>query len=155
MPNEFIVKNGFFSQGNSTVTGSLTVTGTISGGIFSGITSSGSFGITIDGAGSTITTGNKGFVIIPYSGTITSWTIVADQSGSCVIDVWKANNLIPTSSNTIAGTEKPTLTDQQLNSDTNLTTWTSSVSPGDIVAFNVDSATTVTRVNLSINVIKQ
>jgi hypothetical protein len=117
--------------------------------------SSGSFGITIDGAGSTITTGNKGHVVIPYNGTITGWTIVADQSGSCVIDVWKANNLIPTSSNTIAGTEKPTLSNQQLNSDTNLTTWTSSISTGDIIAFNVDSATTVTRVNLSISVIKQ
>jgi len=27
MPNEFVIKNGYFSQGNSNITGSLTVTG--------------------------------------------------------------------------------------------------------------------------------
>lgn len=31
MPNEFVIKNGFFSQGTSNVTGNLTVTQTISG----------------------------------------------------------------------------------------------------------------------------
>ena len=144
-----------FSDTASFATQALSASFAISASFAPTPPSVGSFGITIDGAGSTITTGNKGHVVIPYNGTITGWTIVADQSGSCVIDVWRANNLIPTSSNTIAGTEKPTLSNQQLNSDTNLTTWTSSISTGDIIAFNVDSATTVTRVNLSISVIKQ
>ena len=35
MPNEFIIKNGFFSQGNSNITGSLNVTAGITGS-FSG-----------------------------------------------------------------------------------------------------------------------
>lgn len=29
MPNEFVIKNGFFSQGSSNVTGSLTVSGSM------------------------------------------------------------------------------------------------------------------------------
>ncbi|MEY4332936.1 MAG: hypothetical protein RLZZ196_1674, partial [Bacteroidota bacterium] len=38
--------------------------------------------------------------------------------------------------------------------DNNLTTWTTSVSSGDIIGFNVDSASTLTRVNLIIKVSK-
>ena len=35
MPNEFIIKNGYFSQGNSEITGSLRVTGGITGSVLS------------------------------------------------------------------------------------------------------------------------
>jgi hypothetical protein len=116
----------------------------------------GSFGITIDGGGSAITTGVKGYVEIPYSGTITGWTILADQSGSCVIDVWKDTyaNYPPTLADTISGTEKPTLSSAIKNQDLTLTTWTTSVTAGDIIAFNVDSASTVTRVHLYIDITK-
>ena len=34
MPNEFIIKNGYFSQGNSQITGSLIVTSGITGSLF-------------------------------------------------------------------------------------------------------------------------
>ena len=112
------------------------------------------FGITIDGAGSAITTGVKGYLTIPYAGTINSWDILADQSGSIVVDVWKSTYAAfpPTVANRIAGTEKPTLSSAQKNQDTNLTTWTTSVAANDIIAFNVDSAATVTRVNLIIKI---
>ena len=116
----------------------------------------GSFGITIDGGGSAITTGVKGYVEIPYDGTITGWNLFADQTGSIVIDVWKDTyaNFPPTVADTIAGSEKPTLSSVQKNQDLSLSTWTTSVSAGDIIAFNVDSASTVTRVTLSINITK-
>jgi hypothetical protein len=45
MPNEFIIKNGYFSQGNSEITGSLTVTGGITGSL-SGVAASSSFAAT-------------------------------------------------------------------------------------------------------------
>lgn len=110
------------------------------------------FGITIDGGGSTITTGVKGYVTVPYAGTITQWTLLADQSGSIVIDVWKDTyaNYPPTVADTIAGSEKPTLSAATKNQDTSLTTWTTAVTAGDVIGFNVDSATTVTRVTLVI-----
>ena len=116
----------------------------------------GSFGITIDGGGSAITTGVKGYVEIPYSGTITGWTILSDQTGSCVIDVWKDTyaNYPPTVADTIAGSEKPTLSSAIKNQDLSLSTWTTSVTAGDIIAFNVDSASTVTRVTLTIKITK-
>jgi len=114
-----------------------------------------SLGITIDGGGSVITTGVKGDVTIPFNGTITAWYLVADQAGSIVIDVWKNvfASYPPTVANTIAGSEKPTLSSQTSNSDTNLTTWTTPVLIGDTIRFNVDSVSTVTRVNLMIKVV--
>jgi len=112
-----------------------------------------SFGIVIDGGGSAITTGIKTDAIIPYNMTISSWTIIADQVGSIVIDVWKDNYATypPTVLDSIAGSEKPTLSSAIKNQDTNLTTWTTAITAGDIVRFNVDSASTVTKVTLTIN----
>jgi hypothetical protein len=106
----------------------------------------------IDGGGSAITTGQKGHLEIPFACTITGWTLLADQSGSIVVDVWKDTyaNFPPTVADTIAGTEKPTLSSVQKNQDLTLTTWTTALTAGDILAFNVDSVTTVTRVTLSI-----
>jgi hypothetical protein len=102
----------------------------------------------IDGGGSAITTGQKGHLEIPFAITITGWTILADVSGSIVVDVWKDTYALfpPTVADTIAGTEKPTLASVQKNQDLALGTWTTAVAAGDILAFNVDSATTVTRV---------
>ena len=124
--------------------------GTVSGGVLSG-----SFGITIDGAGSVLIIGNKGYATIPYSGTITGWTMIANQTGDCVIDVWKAAGTIPTVADTITGIEKPTLSSQQIASDLSLSTWATSVTAGDVFAFYVDSTSTITRVNLSIYITKQ
>lgn len=114
-----------------------------------------SFGITIDGAGSAISTGIKGDLTIPFSGTINNWYILADQIGSIVIDVWKDafGNYPPTVAESIAGSEKPSLSSEISNSDTNLTTWATTVTAGDVVRFNVDSSSTVTRVNLVIGVV--
>lgn len=108
-------------------------------------------GITVDGAGSPITTGTKGYFRCPYAGTISSVTLIADQSGSCVIDVWK-HTTIPTVTNTITASAKPTLASQQTTVDSTLTGWTKTVSAGDYFGYNVDSASTVTRVSLILEV---
>jgi hypothetical protein len=55
---------------------------------------------------------------------------------------------------TITGTEKPLLSSATKNQDLTLSTWTTSITAGDTLRFNVDSATTVTRVTLSIKVTK-
>jgi len=117
----------------------------------------GTVSLTIDGGGSVITTGEKGYIQMPYSGTITGWTVLGDQVGDIVIDVWKDTyaNFPPTVADTIAGSEKPTLSSANKNQDLSLSTWTTSVSTGDIIAFNVDSAATVTRVQLQIQITKQ
>jgi len=104
----------------------------------------------IDGGGVTITTGEKGHIEIPFAMTLTGWTLAADIAGSIVIDVWKDTyaNFPPAVADTIAGTEKPTLAAVQKNQDLSLSSWTTAVAAGDILAFNVDSVATVSRVTL-------
>ena len=114
----------------------------------------GSFGISIDGAGSAITAGLKQYLTMPFACTITGWHLVGTPSGSVVMDVWKANGALPTVSDSITGTEKPTLSSADLASDTNLSTWTTSVLAGDIIAFNVDSCSGCRKLTLTVAVTK-
>ena len=104
--------------------------------------------------GNNLSTGVKRYVVIPFNCTITRWDIVGDQNGNVVVDVWKANNAIPTVADTITGTEKPTLSSQQLNSDTALSSWTTSISTGDVLGFNIDSVSALSGFTLTIKVEK-
>lgn len=100
--------------------------------------------------GGVISTGVKWYIPIPYALTITGWTLVADQSGSIVLDVWLDTyaNFPPTVADTIAGSEKPTLSTAQKNQDLSLTTWTTSIPAGSILGINVDSVTDINSVVL-------
>jgi hypothetical protein len=111
-----------------------------------------SIAFVIDGGGAVLTTGAKGYLDVPFACTILAWRIIADAAGSCVVDVWKKAGAVPTVADTIAAAAKPTLTAAQLNTDTTLTGWTTSVAAGDILGFNVDSATTVQRVTVQLKV---
>ena len=106
----------------------------------------------IDGGGSAITTGVKGYLEIPFAMTITGWVLLADQTGSIVVDVWKKSyaSFPPSGSDSIAGSDLPTLSSAQKNQNLALTSWNTAVTPGDILAFNVNSAATITRVTLSL-----
>lgn len=106
-------------------------------------------GITIDGSGSVISTGLKQYMIVPFGCTIIGWTIIGDTIGSCVIDVWKSSS-IPISSDTISGSQIPTLSGQQSNSSTSVSTWTTNINSGDIIAFNVNSVSSIKKVTLTL-----
>ncbi len=105
-----------------------------------------------DGNGAAVVAGSEVYLEVPFAMTITGWTLLADQSGSAVVDVWKDSyaNYPPTVADTIAGSEKPTLSSTQKNQDLSLSTWTTSVSAGDTLVFHVDSATTVEKLTLVI-----
>lgn len=109
------------------------------------------FSFVIDGGGAAITTGFKGYVEVPFGMWITRWTIVADQSGSAVVDVLKSSGYagFPTVPS-IAASAKPTLSSQQKNQDTTLTGWTRQINGGDIVGFTVNSAATAQIVTVAI-----
>lgn len=125
------------------------------------VTQYGYLRFTVGNGDNVITAGTKNYVAqIPYAGTITGWYISETSStpvtGSIVVDVWKdtSGNYPPTVSDTIAGTEKPTLSSAKLNSDTTLTTWTTSVSVGDCIGFTVDSNTDCKRVTVLLTILK-
>ena len=118
----------------------------------------GALGLLIDGAGAAITTGVKGFLSVPFAGTITGWTLLSTDgsatAGSIVIDVWKDTyaNYPPVVGDSITASAKPTLSSVNKNASTTLTGWTTSIAAGDVLGFKVDSAATVTRVVLSLTV---
>ena len=108
--------------------------------------------IVIDGGSSAITTGLKGFFQVPFDATITATRLAADQAGDIVIDLWKDTyaNFPPDVADTITASAKPTLSSAQNSEDTTLAGWTVAVTAGDWIAVNVDSASTVVRVTLSL-----
>lgn len=101
----------------------------------------------IDGGGSAITTGVKGDIAVDFGCTINQVTLLADQSGSIVVDIWKDTyaNYPPTVADTITASAKPTISSTTKAKDSTLTGWTTTISAGDTLRFNVDSATTITR----------
>jgi hypothetical protein len=72
-------------------------------------------------------------VIIPFAGTVTGWEIMAYDSTntlistSCVVDILSDTfaNLPLSGTDSIAGSEKPTLSSASTNSDNTITTWSS------------------------------
>ena len=109
---------------------------------------------TIDGGGAAITTGNKGDILVPFACTITRATLLADQVGDAVVDVYKAALGSYPPSGSICAAAKPTLSSAASSSDATLTGWTTAVSANDTLRFNVDSAATVTRATIVLTVTK-
>ena len=114
----------------------------------------GSVGMIIDGGASVITTGVKGYLEIPFACTIQAVTLLANLSGSIVIDIWKDTyaNFPPVVGDSIVASAKPTISAAVKSQDTTLTGWNTTVNAGDILGFNVDSVTTITKVTLSLKI---
>jgi len=110
----------------------------------------------IDGGGAAITTGEKGHIRLPFAGTIISATLLADRSGSIVIDIWKDTyaNFPPTNADSITASAPPTISAATKSTDSTLTGWTTTFASGDVLAFNVDSVVTIERVTLALLVRK-
>ena len=108
----------------------------------------------IDGGGTTITTGVKGYLEIPFACTINRATILADQSGSIVVDIWKDTyaNYPPVDGDSITASAPVTISSATKNQDSSLSGWTTSISAGDILGYNVDSISTCERVTVSLKV---
>lgn len=109
--------------------------------------------LTIDGGGSAITTGVKAEVYVPYACTITMVTMLADQTGSIVVDILASTYAgYPGSLASICAAAKPTIAAADKSQDSTLAGWTVVVAAGTVLRFTVDSAATVTRVHLALTV---
>ncbi len=110
--------------------------------------------IQIDGGASTPSTGVKARWSTPIACTVTGWVLVADDSGSAVIDVLRSTySGFPTTAS-IAGTDKPTLSSVQKNENLGpLTNWGSTaLAAGDVLEFNLSSVTTCKLLSLTLNI---
>jgi len=122
----------------------------LSGGATKGVV-----GITVDGGGGVVpTTGVKGYIRVPYSGTITGWTLFGDVAGSCEFDVKKSTFAgFPPTVSIVAG-DPPELVAQQAAESSTLTGWTLAITAGDVLSFNLVSVSTLSRITLEIQVNK-
>lgn len=104
--------------------------------------------------GTVLPTGVAGDMHIPFACTITGATLLADQSGSIVVDLWKLgySSYPPTVSNTITASALPTLSSATKYQDTTLTGWTTAVSANDVIRVNINSVSSITRFLLTLKV---
>lgn len=103
--------------------------------------------------------GIKGYLPLRMNGAFFCWDLVADVSGSIVIDVWKSpySSYPPTSANSITGSNKPSLSNQTKNQvlPGGITGWATDFSQEDVFAFNVVSASSVKQVTFTLYVYKR
>lgn len=111
----------------------------------------------IDGGGTAITTGLHGDLEIPFDCVLKGWTITSGDgtSGDIVVDIWVDTyaNFPPTIADTITGAEKPTLTGANKNQDLSLSN-EEVLTRGEWLRWNVDSISGLTRVTISLRVLR-
>jgi hypothetical protein len=131
----------------------LTASFALNGGGGGGVTvSTSSIVLTLDGLGGTVTTGSKGYIRIPFDFTINSWSIIAVPAGTIRFDVWKTNNTVPTAANTICGGNFPSSSSPNtFTTSSNITSWTSGGLAGDIIGWNLVSASNASFVTFQLN----
>lgn len=101
----------------------------------------GSFGVTVDGVTGVVQVGVTGYVVMPYAGTITGWSITSNVVGTISFDITSASGAIPTVSIIGVGGNYPTLTSpNQFITSTIMTSWTLGFAAGDVFGFSVRSS---------------
>jgi hypothetical protein len=113
-------------------------------------------GFVIDGGGSVISPGVKGDLLVDFDCLITKATLLADVSGSIVVDIWRDTlaNAPPTDADSITAAAPPTISSNTFSQDTALTGWTKSITAGSVLRFNVDSTSVIKRVTVALTVLK-
>jgi len=109
-------------------------------------------GLVIDGGGAVPATGAKGFIAVPFNCTIVGWTVLADTTGSAQFTVSRGTYSSYPTVTSIVASAPPNISSAQKNTTTTLTGWTTSLSAGDILSFNLNSVSTVTRLVLELQV---
>lgn len=141
----------------------LTVTGTVEAGavkLSDGhlITSlaPASIQVAFDGGGVDIAEAAILDVVVPFNCTIESVTLLAQQTGSIVVDIWKDvyDNYPPTVADTITASAKPTISSGVKSRDAVLTGWTTHLSADDIIRFKVDSCSGIENCLVILSVIR-
>jgi hypothetical protein len=107
------------------------------------------FGVVVDGAGSIITIGSKGFRYIPYACTITNAVLIGNTTGTADFAVWRDTSL-NLSGLTIGGIS---LNNRQ--SAQGITGFTADLAENDVLEFRIQgSPASITRASLFIEVEK-
>ena len=108
----------------------------------------------LDNGSFDITTGSKGQLNLDVTGRIESWMLVSDTVGSIVIDVKKDTfATYPDSLTSIVGSEYPRLSSEKKARDESLSTWSTQLTAGDILDFDVVSCSGIKKCSLFLRLI--
>jgi len=91
-------------------------------------------------------------VVVPVTMVIAKGYLLADKIGSLVVDIWKDTyaNYPPNNTDSICAAAPLTIASGTKDRDVTLTGWTKTLTAGDILRYNVDSCTTITRVSVNL-----
>lgn len=97
-------------------------------------------------------------VFIDIPGDIVEVTLLGNESGSIVIDLWKCtyaqfdNTTRPVVADSITAAAKPTISSAHKSQDSTLTGWTRALAVANVIRVKVDSVTNLKRVLMNIKV---
>ena len=118
----------------------------------------GSTGVVFDGADGVIAANTVAYVQVPYSGTITAWTIVSKPTavGTCTVTPFKLSSYPPTTPTDNIFNTQPALTGTAFNQDLtpDFVLGKDVVTAGDWIGFRITVPVTVTWVNLTLSITK-
>jgi hypothetical protein len=110
--------------------------------------------VIIDGGGAVITTGVKADIRLPFAINVESWNLVAKETGSILLGVWRDTyaNFPPTSAKALhSGATGPTLVASIKNTAATTAWGQPTGAGGEYIRVNVDSVATVQQVSLALN----
>lgn len=118
------------------------------------VSNSVSINCVIDGGGAAITTGQRGFIEVPFNCILDSWSIYLDATDNIDIEIWKTTyaNFPPTSANTINTGTYQVVTD--IRAQGSVFDVTDTINAGDILVFNVSTVSTATLATMSLKATK-
>lgn len=114
----------------------------------------GAIGATFDGGGAVLVPGVFTDVLVPFNCTITSATVLADQTGSIVLSVLADPYASFPPTTNIAPTTPPTISADDKSQDVALSGWTTSISAGTVVRLGIVSCTSIERATLTLGITK-
>lgn len=113
----------------------------------------------MDGGGLVLTTGVKGYLTMPFNGTIVSAELLSTSASTTTIDIWKTTYALfdagathPVVGDSITASRYLTLVSSVKYLDSTLTGWTTSFSKGDIFAFSILANSSSQHVTVSLGV---
>ncbi len=121
-------------------------------------------GLTLDGGGADITTGQKGYIQVPFAGTIIGWSIVGDAVGSISVEVDKKASSAPPAAPAIPNTTTDKISaaapialsaaQSAAVGTVGVSTWTTAVAQWDVIGYNVASCAGIKRATISIQMLR-
>jgi hypothetical protein len=104
--------------------------------------------------GNVMATGIMGDMPFDFACTILGATMLADQTGSAQVEIWKQTygSYPPNSGNKISASAPLNIVSTNKYQDTTLTGWTTAISAGDVLRFNLNSVTSITRLTIGLKI---